>query len=74
MTLEQFTIAMVAEGFCVQQLSYGAVIFVRPLTGRVYYDGSANIPCRLSPNGEHRGDGAWTGFAHALDCAKRREV
>lgn len=73
MTLEQFTIAMVAEGFCVQQLSYGAVIFVRPLTGRVYYDGSANIPCRLSPNGEHRGP-VWTGFARALDRAKRREV
>lgn len=73
MTLEQFTIAMVAEGFYVQPLSHGAVLFVRPLTGRVYYGGGDNIPCRLSPNGG-RGDGAWTGFAHALDCAKRREV
>lgn len=73
MTLAEFTAAMVAEGFYAQPLWHGAVLFVRPLTGCVYHDGSANIPCRLSPNGG-RGDGAWTGFAHALDCAKRREV
>ena len=73
MTLAEFAAAMVAEGFYVQPLSHGAVIFVRPLTGRVYYDGSANIPCRLSPNGERSGP-VWTGFARALDRAKRREV
>lgn len=73
MTIAEFTAAMVAEGFYVQPLGHGAVLFVRPLTGCVYYDGSANISCRLSPNGEHRGP-VWTGFARALDRAKRREV
>ena len=48
MTLDEFTATMVVEGFYVQSLGHGAVLVVRPLTGRVYYDGSANIPCRLS--------------------------
>lgn len=73
MTFADFAIAMRAEGFYEQPLSHGAVMFARPLTGRVYYHGGAVAPCRLVPNG-HRGSQTSTSFEGALECARKREV